>query len=190
MKVIVGLGNPGSEYPQTRHNIGFMAVERLGKQWSISVRKELCSSRVGEGSVGREKVRLVLPQTFMNASGEAVECLMKRWRLGPESLLLVCDDVALPLGSVRIRGQGSDGGHHGLASVFERLGSRQVSRLRVGIGGDASGDLTPFVLGKFTAAEKPALEKGLEQARFACESWIAEGISVTMNRFNRRVTGA
>lgn len=192
MKVIVGLGNPGSDYVRTRHNVGFQVGELLSRRWSIRLDSEACSARFGEGNWKGEKVRLVLPQTFMNASGAAVAPLMKRWKQEAGNLLLVCDDLALPLGRVRLRGQGSDGGHLGLASVFEQMGTRQIARLRVGIAavgtGRVRGDLTPRVLGRFEASEKEPLEAGLKQAVEACESWVVDGLATAMNRFNRKTT--
>ena len=188
MKVIVGLGNPGPAYEKTRHNVGFWVVRRLARRWKMTWKEEArCRAKVGEGSAAGEKVRLVLPQTFMNSSGEALACLAKKWRLTPESFLVVCDDFALPLGTVRLRGQGSDGGHQGLASILQELGTREIARLRVGIrSGRVEGDWTPFVLGRFTASEESPLENGLERAAQACESWLADGTMAAMNRFNRQ----
>ena len=188
MKVIVGLGNPGPAYEKTRHNVGFWVVRRLARRWKMTWKEEArCRAKVGEGSAAGEKVRLVLPQTFMNSSGETLACLAKKWRLTPESFLVVCDDFALPLGAVRLRGQGSDGGHQGLASVLEKMGTRQIARLRVGIGqGRPDGDWTPFVLGRFTEPERKKLAAAVEEAAQACESWTAEGTTAAMNRFNRR----
>lgn len=187
MRVVVGLGNPGPEYAGTRHNAGQMAVRRLAERWECRVGRKLCASSVGEGMWQRWAVRLVLPETFMNSSGEAVGCLVKRWRLGPEALLVVLDDVSLPLGSVRIRGEGSAGGHLGLESVLEAVGTQAVPRLRIGVGPGRGKDLTSFVLGRFTAREGKALEEGLGLAMEACETWVAHGLSVAMNRFNRRL---
>lgn len=189
MKAIIGLGNPGAKYAGTRHNVGFMVLDRLAKDWGIAPKRELCRSKVGEGEAGGEPVRLVYPQTFMNSSGEAVVCLMKRWRLEPESVLIVLDDAALPLGRVRVRAGGSAGGHQGLTSVTLESATERIPRLRVGIaperkpGGEF---LTEFVLGRFTAAEQEQLEAGLESAAQACEAWITSGLPAAMNRFNRK----
>ncbi|MBI3312436.1 MAG: aminoacyl-tRNA hydrolase [Candidatus Omnitrophica bacterium] len=188
MKVFVGLGNPGSEYANTRHNVGFSAVQRLARRWKVAWKDNLrCRAKVGEGRFGKIPVRLVQPQTFMNSSGEAIACLARSWRLGPEAFLVVCDDFALPLGSLRLRGQGSDGGHQGLASILSRMQTQEIARLRVGIAGERiEGDWTPFVLGKFTEPEEKKLEAALEQAVDACECWAAVGTAGAMNRFNRR----
>ncbi len=184
----MGLGNPGPEYAGTRHNVGQLAVQRLAGQWEVKMRRRLFSSSVGEGLWERQTVRLVLPETFMNNSGEAVGCLVKRWRLEPTAILLVLDDVSLPLGTIRIRGQGTGGGHLGLESVLKALGTQAVPRLRIGVGPGRGRDLTPFVLGRFTAQEGRALEQGLGEAMEACETWVTEGLSVAMNRFNRRIS--
>lgn len=184
----MGLGNPGPGYARTRHNVGFLVVRRLARRWKISWEEDSrCRSKVGEGSIEGHPVRLALPQTFMNSSGEAVACLAKKWRLKSEAFLAVCDDFALPLGTVRLRGQGSEGGHQGLASILREMGTREVARLRVGIGGPRpEEDWTPFVLGRFAASEQQRLAAGMEQGTRACESWAAEGLSAAMSRFNRR----
>lgn len=188
MKVLVGLGNPGSEYEKTRHNVGFLVVRRLARRWKISWKENgSCRSQIGEGRFGGQAVRLVLPQTFMNSSGEAVACLARKWRLKPEAFLVVCDDFALPLGSMRLRGQGSDGGHQGLASILGTLNTPGIARLRVGIGdGRLKGDWTPFVLGSFKESEQRLLEAVLERAIQACGIWVSGGLVPAMNQFNRR----
>lgn len=189
MKVIVGLGNPGAKYAGTRHNVGFMVVERLAEAWGIAADRELCRSRVGEGAVQETPVRLVYPQTFMNSAGEAVACLLRRWRLEPSRLLIVLDDVALPLGMIRVRGGGSAGGHLGLTSVAQGAATEEIPRLRVGIappGKPSAAELTHFVLGRFTGAEKGRLEEGLASAERACEMWVTRGLTAAMNRFNRK----
>lgn len=188
MKVIIGLGNPGRTYAGTRHNIGFSVVGRLAERWSIQLKKSLCRCRVGEGALDGHSVRLVQPHAWMNASGEAVQCLVQRWKLDPTALLVVCDDVALPLGTVRLRGKGSAGGHRGLDSVLEAVSSEQVARLRVGIrAAHELEDLTPFVLGRFHPEEKKPLEEGLRAAGLACEVWVQKGLTAAMNLFNQKV---
>ena len=188
-KVIVGLGNPGLAYAQTRHNVGFQVVRRLGRRWLFPWREGICNCRVAEGSVKGESARLILPQTFMNTTGQAVACLARRWRLDPTRMLLVCDDVALPLGIIRIRPKGSAGGHQGLTSIFQETGTEAMPRLRVGIGrAGLTGDLVPYVLGRFTSSEQERLGGVLDCAAQACETWVTEGIPSAMNRFNRKVT--
>ena len=189
MRAIIGLGNPGAAYTRTRHNVGFFLISALSRRWSIPVKKTLCRSKVGSGVWERIPVGLAMPQTFMNRSGEAVRCLMGRWRLGCPGMLIVCDDVALPLGLIRVRPKGSDGGHQGLASVIGEVGSEEIPRLRVGIGGAGrkGEDLTPSVLDRFSPPEKKRLEESLEMAVQACEVWALHGVNAAMNRFNRRV---
>lgn len=190
MKWVVGLGNPGPRYAGTRHNVGFMVVTRLAERWSVPLKAGPCRSKTGEGVFGGEPVGLALPQTMMNASGRAVACLLKRWNLDPADLLVICDDVALPLGMIRMRPKGSDGGHQGLASVLEEIQTEAIARLRIGVRSSRpvrAEDLTEFVLERFAAMEKKPLEAGLQLGRQACETWVARGVSAAMNRFNRRV---
>ncbi len=190
VKLIVGLGNPGPRYAGTRHNVGFRVVTSLAERWSIRLKDTLCRAKTGQGSIGGESVCLALPQTMMNASGEAVGCLLKRLNPDLSMLLVICDDVALPLGMIRMRPKGSDGGHQGLASVLEAIRTEAVARLRIGVRSSRpvrAEDLTEFVLGRFAAMEKKPLEAGLQLGRQACETWVARGVSAAMNRFNRRV---
>lgn len=187
MKAIVGLGNPGPRYAGTRHNVGFEVVTRLAQQWGIRLKPSICRSHAGEGMMGTQPVGLALPQTSMNASGQALGCLLRRWKLERSQLLVVCDDLSLPLGMIRLRPKGSEGGHKGLASVLEETQTQEIPRLRVGISGKNIGeDLTAFVLGRWKAVEKKPLEKGLDLAVKACEVWCARGISEAMNQFNSR----
>jgi len=188
--LIVGLGNPGPRYAGTRHNVGFMVAVRCAERWSIDVKHLLCRSKFGEGTVHGEPVRLAMPQTLMNASGEGVGCLLKRWRLDHSQMLVVCDDVSLPLGMIRLRSKGSDGGHNGLASILQQVQTDQVARLRIGIQTrpQAAGeDLTPFVLGRFSPAERKRVKESVEVAVEACEVWMTRGVSAAMNLFNRRI---
>ena len=190
LKLIVGLGNPGPRYSGTRHNVGFRVVTRLAERWSIRLKETICHSKAGQGEILGESVGLALPQTMMNCSGEAVECLLKRWNPDPSMLLVVCDDVALPLGMIRVRPRGSDGGHQGLASVLEEIPSGSVARLRVGIRSSRpvrAQELMEFVLGRFSAVEREPLETGLQLGRRACETWVTRGVSAAMNQFNRRL---
>lgn len=171
--------------------MGFLATMRLAERWSIGFRKSLCQAKVGEGIVLGHPVYLGLPQTSMNLSGQAVECLTQHWRLEPSQLLVICDDLSLPLGSIRLRGQGSAGGHKGLASILERINTDQVPRLRVGIRTDrVKGEMTEFVLGRFTPLEKKPLEESLLRVMEACETWVTRGLSAAMNQFNQKKCGA
>lgn len=184
MKLIVGLGNPGPEYEKTRHNVGFMVVERLCQRqkvdWTFDSRLNARCATVGS-------VQLVEPQTMMNSSGGPVRASQQRWNLPPHEMLIVCDDVNLPLGALRLRPSGSDGGHHGLASCLEALGSQEVPRLRVGVGVEPlPKDLTEFVLSPFTAQESLVLDGALARAVEACEVWATQGVEVAMNMSNVR----
>ncbi len=191
MKLLVGLGNPGRAYAGTRHNIGFMVADRLTKRWAIQLKKEVCRSKMGEGVVKGCAVEIACPQTMMNESGSSVGCLVRRFSLEPSEILVVCDDVALPLGVIRLRGAGSDGGHRGLASILKEIQTEAVPRLRVGIGRadqDKRKDLTDYVLGKFTASEKKKLEEACACAAEACETWVVRGLTTAMNLFNKKVS--
>jgi PTH1 family peptidyl-tRNA hydrolase len=188
MKVIVGLGNPGSTYATTRHNIGWMCLGRLAQtqQTTITSRMRHLLKVVavyGDYRDGTSTVRLVQPQTMMNHSGDALKMLRRDAYLN--DLLIVCDDVNLPLGCVRLRAQGSDGGHLGLASCLEALGTEQVARMRLGVGGGRPGeDLTAFVLSPFTSAERPVVDTMIQRAVEACQMWVRAGIEEAMNRYN------
>jgi len=180
--LIVGLGNPGRQYETTRHNAGFMVVQQLGKQasgrWESRSHPEFASRSAGP-------VVLILPQTMMNASGQAVQAAATRWRVAPEEILIVCDDVNLPLGTLRLRDAGGAGGHHGLASCLDALGTEAVPRLRVGVGVEPlPRDLTEFVLAAFRPEERPVLDQALDRAVEACEWWVREGIQAAMNHAN------
>ncbi len=190
MKMIIGLGNPGPRYAGTRHNVGFLVAQRLAKQWAIPLKASLCQAKVGQGQWEGLPVAVALPQTSMNVSGESVACLVRRFHLEPAQMLVICDDVSLPLGSIRLRGEGSDGGHNGLASVLGLLHRQDLPRLRVGIGSEKAGrDLIPFVLGRFSPDQRRPLEEGLTKAVAACEAWVARGTAYAMNRFNQKVRG-
>ena len=181
------MGNPGPRYAATRHNVGFMVVSRLADRWSISLNRSECSAQVGQGKFAGEPVGLALPQTMMNSSGESVACLLKKWDASPSDLLLVYDEVDLPLGNIRLRPDGSDAGHRGMASIIEHLNTKEVPRLRVGIqSAQAADDLVDFVLARFESAEKKILEESLASAEKACEMWIEKGMKTAMNLFNKK----
>jgi PTH1 family peptidyl-tRNA hydrolase len=189
MFLIVGLGNPGRDYAKTRHNAGFLLVEKLADNWSASwTAEKKFSSRLARDERGGSRFVLCQPQTFMNASGEAVRALADYFRLPPEKILLVVDDADLPFGEIRLRSSGSSGGHHGLESVEEQLGTRDFSRLRIGIGRkDDSRQITNYVLGKFAENETDLLEKVLSRCAEQTECWASEGIAKAMSQFNGAV---
>jgi len=186
MKLIVGLGNPGRQYETTRHNVGFMVVERFcNKHHTDQTFDRALNARCATFLEGEESVQLVEPQTMMNDSGGTVKALHQRWSRPPQDLLIVCDDVNLPLGTLRLRDAGSDGGHHGLASCLQALGTEEVPRLRIGVGVEPlPRDLTEFVLAAFRPEERPGLDQALDRAVEACEWWVRDGIQAAMNHAN------
>lgn len=189
--LIAGLGNPGAEYAGTRHNIGFMLVDLLAAQrtaaWKLERKFNARLARVEEA--GR-KIILCQPQTFMNASGQTIGALGRFYQLPAEQMLVVVDDADLPLGQIRLRAEGSSGGHHGLESVEQQLATRKYPRLRLGIGrraGDGR-EITNYVLGRFTAGERAIVEEELARAARQVECWWSAGIKDAMNQFNGAVT--
>ena len=193
MKLVVGLGNPGREYERTPHNVGFAVAEvlarRLGGTFKASVRFQ---ARIAMVAHGGQDVLIVVPQTFMNASGVAVGALVRYRKLVPADVMVVLDDADLPLGDLRIRKQGGSGGHRGLASVIQALGADAFERVRIGIGrGEAKRDLVDHVLSAFTAAEWPTVQAVTEEAADAVLCSVEQGVDAAMNRYNtrRRKTG-
>lgn len=190
MHLIVGLGNPGAEYAKTRHNAGFILVEKLAEQWKSSWASERkFVARIAKAERGGGKVILCEPQTFMNLSGEAVGALVKYYQLPLAKILIVVDDADLPLGEIRLRPGGGSGGHHGLESVTQHLGSRDYARLRVGIGRkNEARQITGHVLGKFAEDEHEMLKKVLERAAGQIECWLSAGLQKAMSQFNGAVS--
>lgn len=190
--LVAGLGNPGSEYERTRHNAGFLVVERLGAKFGAEWKaQQKCRSRVAQVRAGGRKVILGEPQTYMNASGEAVAALAAYYKVPVAAVLVVVDDADLPLGQLRLRGEGSSGGHHGLESIEAHLGTRQFARLRVGIGRNPNRpgvrEITGHVLGKFGGEEAELLEKVLERSAAQVECYLADGLPKAMSQFNGAV---
>ena len=185
MKLIVGLGNPGRTYAHSRHNVGFMCVEGLSKRAGISLSQRRNSVVLGQGQVEREAVVLAKPRTYMNRSGDALAYLVARFGATPADILIVYDDMDLPLGKLRIRAAGSAGGHRGMQSIIDALGSRDVPRMRIGIGRppqDAGG--VQHVLGDFTKDERTAVRESLSAAQDAVLDVIAHGLEWAMNHYN------
>ncbi len=192
-KVILGLGNPGERYRDTRHNVGFLVVEELARRWGLRLDREECGSLVGgpsgaPGADGGQLVLLVQPQTYMNRSGWAARCLVEAHSLEPSDVLVVYDEIVLPLGKLRMRKSGSPAGHRGLESVIENLRTDQVPRLRLGVspedGSPHGEDLVEFVLGPFPADQLEAVDSMVKRAADACEAWVKDGPDLTMSRFN------
>ncbi len=186
--LIVGLGNPGPQYVANRHNVGFRCIELLSTAHDLVFDKQQKRARVALGTVCGQRVVLVRPQTFMNESGRAVAPLARFYKAPVNRLLVVYDDLDLPLGALRLRPEGGSGGHKGMRSVIEHLGGRDFPRLRIGIG-RPPGRMDPaaYVLQDFLADEEPLLEETLERAVTAIETWLCEGIEAAMSRCNRWV---
>ncbi|ACX53151.1 peptidyl-tRNA hydrolase [Ammonifex degensii KC4] len=188
LKAVVGLGNPGPAYADTRHNLGFMVLDRLARQVGVSFAKEvkLCS-RLAVLRLEDREVYLLKPQTYMNLSGEAVKLLVEKKELFPEEILVIYDDLDLPLGRLKLALSGSSGGHRGMGSVLESLGTTSVPRLRLGIGRPPAGlDPATYVLSPFAPEEREELDRVLERAVAAVECALQEGMAQAMNKFNRR----
>jgi PTH1 family peptidyl-tRNA hydrolase len=187
VKLIVGLGNPGPEYRDTRHNVGFHVVDELARRWNVSQWREMFDALTAKTIAGGEAGPVVLakPITFMNLSGREIVGLAGFYKIDVADLLVVSDDVALPLVRLRARPSGSDGGHNGLRSVAESLGTQAYARLRVGVGrGPEDRDLSGHVLGRFRAAERETISAAVLRAADASEMFVAEGIGRVMNAFN------
>lgn len=184
MKLVVGLGNPGSKYDGTRHNVGFDVIDRLAAGGSGTTFTRKFDGLVAEAEIDYHRVLLLKPQTFMNLSGRSVGQALRFFKLDLADLLVVCDDLNLPLGKLRIRGGGSDGGQKGLRDISAQLGSEAYGRLRVGIGERGEIDAVDYVLTRFRPAERPAIEDALILASQAVAVWVSQGLAVAMNRFN------
>ncbi len=182
-----GLGNPGPEYEGTRHNVGFEVVDRLAREAGISVKRVDSRALTGRGRIEGETVMLAKPITYMNASGEAVTALLTKLKLGPDALLVISDDIDLPLGVLRLRPRGASGGQKGLKSIEACLGTREFARLRIGIRGERYSrerELGDYVLDRFSKSERATIDDALDRAADAVRTLLASGIAAAMNRFN------
>ena len=183
--LIVGLGNPGSAYEKTRHNLGFMVVDLLAREYQTQVKRDECRSLVGRAEIGERLAELVKPQTFMNLSGEAVSCFLKKPERSIDRLVVISDDLALPFGKIRLRPSGSHGGHNGLRSIIDCLGTNEFIRLRIGIMPEHQVSNTRnYVLENFSKDESTQIEKILETSADAIRSVIKDGIERAMAEFN------
>lgn len=189
--LIAGLGNPGAEYAETRHNIGFLLLDHLASAWGGRWKTEKkFQSRLARLERGERTVFLCQPQSFMNSSGEAVAAVTQFYQVPVERVLVAVDDADLPLGQLRLRPSGSSGGHHGLESIEQQLGTRDYARLRLGIGRRAEDgrQITNYVLGRFLAEERVIVSEILARAGQQAQCWLEAGIQEAMNRFNGAVT--
>ncbi len=190
MHLIVGLGNPGPEFAGTRHNVGWMCVERLARRVGASFDRYQFRAQLARWDDNGRKVLLAKPLTFMNRSGEAVRPLVRFYKVELDRLMVVYDDLDLPPGKIRLRPKGSAGGHHGMESVIQKLGTSDFPRLRIGIGRPAGPEaydpdvVARYVLSPFSAAERPLIDAALDRAAEALLVWVREGIEAAMNRFN------
>ena len=194
LKLIVGLGNPGEQYARTRHNIGFDVVDLLCRRWHITLSENRKFKGLYGDGVGRagRKVALLKPQTFMNRSGQSVRAVLDWYKFAPASVLIVYDDMDLPLGRLRVRPSGSAGGHNGMKSIISHLGTQEFPRLRVGIGstskqGDRDQAVVSYVLGKFAPDEKSIIARALDLSADAVEVALLDGTEKAMSAFNGRV---
>lgn len=184
MYIIVGLGNPGKKYANTRHNMGFMTIDKLSEDLSIDVKKIKFKAEVGEGKLAHHKVLLVKPQTFMNLSGESVQEIVNFYKIPHENLIVIYDDLDIDVGTIRIRKKGSAGTHNGMKSVVGRLGFEDFPRIRIGIGSNKNRDIIDYVIGGFAEKERDPLNKAIVQSAKAVESIIIDGIDKAMNKYN------
>lgn len=184
--LIAGLGNPGAQYQNTRHNVGFRVIDRLAEEHRIDVRAVEKRALVGYGSIGEDPVVLAKPQTFMNLSGESVVPLLRMLQLTPQDLVVVSDEMDLPLGRLRIRREGSAGGHNGLKSLIQHLGTQEFTRVRLGVGRPAEGGNIDHVLGKFERDEIVPAQELVQRAAEAVEAILSEGVDAAMARYNAR----
>jgi len=190
MKLIVGLGNPGPEYDRTRHNVGFVVLDRLARRHAPgTIARSKFQGATIDAAIGDEKVVLLKPLTFMNRSGQSITEAVSFYKIDiMHELLVIVDDLALPCGAIRVRGEGSAGGHNGLADVEQKLATRMYPRIRIGI--DSRGQIPQkdYVLGRFTPEQQSLVETALEEAVQAAETWCTKGLTEAMNRFNRKTS--
>ena len=184
MKLVVGLGNPERKYKGTRHNVGFRVVDGFSRMSGIELSRSKHFSLFGKGKIGREKVILAKPLTYVNLTGEAVKSFVRYYEIALRDLLIGYDDMDLSIGKIRIRPDGSSGGHRGVQSIIFHLGSEKLPRIRIGIGRKEDRRGKEFVLGKFSAEEKPVIEEAVAEVVKAIEVVVGEGLTAAMNRFN------
>ncbi len=185
MYLIAGLGNPGTEYAATRHNIGFDMITYLCDEYNISLRGRKGKALVGKGVIAGEQVLLAQPQTYMNLSGESIRALMDYYKLDLDELIIICDDINLPVGQIRVRPKGSAGGHNGLKNIIQHLGTEEFTRVRIGVGAKPDGgDLIKHVLGRFSREEDGMVRDVFALAEKALLAIMTESVSEAMNQVN------
>ena len=184
MYIIVGLGNPGKKYENTRHNMGFLAIDRMAEEYGISVDKIKFKALVGEGRIAGQRVVLVKPQTYMNLSGESVQEIMHFYKEDIENLIVIYDDLDIAAGKIRVRKKGSAGTHNGMRNIVQMLSDDGFPRIRVGIGSEKKGDLIDFVIGGVSKSEMELLREGVTQASKAAVAIVEKGIEKAMNEYN------
>ncbi|MCD6192272.1 MAG: aminoacyl-tRNA hydrolase [Candidatus Aminicenantes bacterium] len=188
MWAIIGLGNPGRAYARTRHNAGFLLVRRIARKWGVRLSRPRFQAKIGEITRGGQQILLALPQTFMNNSGLAVKEIIHHRAIPLEQMVIIYDDLDIPLGEIRVRAEGSSGGHRGVESIIRELGATRFPRIRLGIGPLPEGvEAAEFVLSPFTSEEKLKMERSLEKAEAALELILAGQINEAMSRFNQRI---
>ncbi len=189
MYIIAGLGNPGKKYENTRHNLGFITVDLLAEKHGVKINKIKNKALVGECTISGQKVLFVKPQTYMNLSGSSIREIMAFYKEEPEHLIVIYDDIDIPMGTIRLRKKGSAGTHNGMRSIIYDLQYDDFPRIRVGIGRDKRGELVDYVIGNFSKEDRPLLEAAVEKAAEAAECIVSEGIDIAMNRFNVKPAG-
>ena len=186
MYIIAGLGNPGKKYENTKHNVGFLTVDILAEKLGIRVSKIRHKALTGEGFIGTEKVLLVKPQTYMNHSGESIREVLSFYKADPENLIVIYDDIDLPMGSLRIRKKGSAGTHNGMKSIIYQIASEDFPRVRVGIGGERKGDLADYVISGFRKEDISTMEEAIVRAADAVICAVEKGIDIAMGQYNTK----
>ncbi|ADM36113.1 aminoacyl-tRNA hydrolase [Bacillus spizizenii] len=188
MLVIAGLGNPGKNYENTRHNVGFMVIDQLAKEWNIELNQNKFNGLYGTGFVSGKKVLLVKPLTYMNLSGECLRPLMDYYDVDNGDLTVIYDDLDLPTGKIRLRTKGSAGGHNGIKSLIQHLGTSEFDRIRIGIGRPVNGmKVVDYVLGSFNKEEVPDIDGAIDKSVKACEASLSKPFLEVMNEFNAKV---
>ncbi len=186
MYLVVGLGNPGKEYANARHNMGFMAIDSLAKDLNLSSFKSKCQAFIAEAKIEDHKIILVQPQTFMNNSGQAVQELLSWYKIDPKKLLVIYDDVDLEVGQIRLREKGGAGGHHGIESIIQHVNTTEFIRVRIGIGREGlTGDVADYVLQVIPSVQRERLNMAINRAAEAALTIVQRGIAVAMNEFNK-----